>query len=311
MPCRSASRRNSGLPRDLRHRVPHRHVDRADRHRAVAVPARLLVRHHAGPDAIRIEILLRRVQQRSRIGLQDARGEAFADQPALAVAAIGIEPVADHAPSVALDVGHHGDKARCHLREIDVGVADRRADRLRDLAHVGDAYWHGAALAVPNQGSAHSPRRRNRCAASSPDDALRIVMAGPDRPTAPAPAPRQRRGRDRLGHDAEGREPASRDIGSAAARLRRAMPDADRPALSQAAHPAMPRARRATQRPGLRHPAHTTSPAFHRSTARQDRRRASTRRNDRRRSRPGRRRSGSPPCMAAPSTSAQANRDPS
>ena len=140
------------LAGDLRHRVPHRHVDRADRHRAVAMPARLLVGHHAGPDAIRIEILPGRIQQRSRIGLQDARGEAFADQAALAVATIGIEPVADHAPPVALHIGHHRDQARCHLGEIDIRVADRRTDRLGDLTHVGDAHWHGRPLSASDLG---------------------------------------------------------------------------------------------------------------------------------------------------------------
>ena len=42
---------------DLGDRVPDRHVEHADRDRALAVPARLLVRHHARPDLVRIEVV--------------------------------------------------------------------------------------------------------------------------------------------------------------------------------------------------------------------------------------------------------------
>ncbi len=45
------------LAGDLRHRIPHRHVDGADRDRALAMAARLLVGHHRGPDLVRIEIV--------------------------------------------------------------------------------------------------------------------------------------------------------------------------------------------------------------------------------------------------------------
>ena len=134
--------------RDLRHRIPHRHVDRAHRDRAITVAARLLVGHQAGPDAIRIEILAGVIEQRARIRLQQPGREALTDQPALTVAAIGVEAVADHAASVALDVGHHRHQTRGHLREVDIRVADRRADRLGDLTHVDDAHWHGGSLAA-------------------------------------------------------------------------------------------------------------------------------------------------------------------
>ena len=45
------------LARDLRHRVPHRHVDGADRDRALAMAARLFVCHQGRPDLVRIEIV--------------------------------------------------------------------------------------------------------------------------------------------------------------------------------------------------------------------------------------------------------------
>ena len=128
------------LARDLGDRVPDRHVDRADRHRALAVAARLLVGHHRGPDLVRIEVVAGVVEQALRVGLQDAVAEALADQAALAVAAVRVEAVADDAPAVAHDIGDDGDEARGHLREIDVGVADRRGDRLGDLANVDDAH---------------------------------------------------------------------------------------------------------------------------------------------------------------------------
>jgi len=87
--------------------------------------AGLFIGHHRGPDAIRVEVLAGRVEERRGIGFAQPRGEAFADQAALPVAPIGVESVAHDTMSVALHVGHHGDQACCHLREIDIGVADR------------------------------------------------------------------------------------------------------------------------------------------------------------------------------------------
>src|SRR4051794_4633685 len=136
------------LARDLRYRIPHRHVDGADRDGALAVATRLLVGHHRAPDLVRVEIVAGSVQQRFRIGLQDARGKALADQAALAVAAVGVKAVADDALAVAHDVGDDGNEARRHLGEIDIGVADRRRDRLRDLADVDDADGHVVGLSL-------------------------------------------------------------------------------------------------------------------------------------------------------------------
>ena len=128
------------LAGDLRRRVPDRHVDRADGDRALAVAARLLVRHHGGPDLVRIEVVAALVEKALGRRLQDAVAEALADQAALAVAAVRVEAVADDRPAVAHHVGDDRHKARGHLREVDVGVADRRGDRLGDLADVDDAH---------------------------------------------------------------------------------------------------------------------------------------------------------------------------
>ena len=96
---------------------------------------------------------------------------------------------------------------------------------------------------------------------------------------------------------------------SVAARPCRATPDADPPVPVQAwwtggdpraVRPETCRADRAARRQGWRRPVRTSSPAPHRPTARRAPPRASIPRNDRQRSQPGRRRSGSPPCMAAP-----------
>src|SRR5690606_25702499 len=113
---------------DLRDGIPYRHVDRADRDRALAVPARLLVHEHRLPDAVRIEVGAGVVEQRLGIGLEHARNEALAHQLALAIASVGVEAVADDAATVAHDVGDHGDQAQRHPAEVDVRIADGRAD---------------------------------------------------------------------------------------------------------------------------------------------------------------------------------------
>ena len=68
-------------------------------------------------------------------GFKKARDETFAHQGALAVTAIGIESVSDNAFSIAHDVGHDRSQTQSHLAEIDVCIADRRADRKRLLAN--------------------------------------------------------------------------------------------------------------------------------------------------------------------------------
>src|SRR5581483_5143062 len=130
------------LAGDLRHRVPYRHVDGADRDRALAMAARLLVRLQHGPDLVRIEVVATGIEKRLRIGLEHAAAKALADETALAVAAVGIEAVADDRLAVAHDAGDHRDQARGHLGEVDIGVADGRGDRLGDLTQVDDTDAH-------------------------------------------------------------------------------------------------------------------------------------------------------------------------
>jgi hypothetical protein len=129
--------------RDLGHGIPHRHVDGADRDRALAVTARLFVRHQRRPDLVRIEIVSGVIEQGLRIGFHQPRRETLADQPALPVAAVGVEAVADHRFAVAHHIGDHGDEAGRHLGKIDIGVADRRGDRFCDFADIDDADGHG------------------------------------------------------------------------------------------------------------------------------------------------------------------------
>jgi hypothetical protein len=102
------------------------------------VTARLLVRHQGRPEFIGVEIVTALVEQRLRVGFQQTRREALADQPALPIAAIRVEAVTHHGLAVAHDIGNDGDKARRHLREIDVGVSNWRGDRLRNFADVED-----------------------------------------------------------------------------------------------------------------------------------------------------------------------------
>ncbi len=74
--------------------------------------ARLLVGEHGGPHLVRVDIVARGVDQAVGLGFQNARREALADQAALAVAAVGVEAVADHGFAVADHVGDHGDQAQ-------------------------------------------------------------------------------------------------------------------------------------------------------------------------------------------------------
>ena len=126
---------------DLRDRIPDRHVDGADRHRALAVAARLLVGEHRVPDLVRVEVVAAWRPPASRgVGFQQARDEALAHQLALAVAAVGVEAVADHRLAVADHVGDDGHEAQRHLAEVDVGVADGRADGDGLLADFDDLH---------------------------------------------------------------------------------------------------------------------------------------------------------------------------
>ena len=125
-----------GLAGDLGDGVPHRHVDRADRDRALAMASRLFVLHQRGPDAVGIEVVAFVVQQGLRVGLPQPRREPFADQTALAVTPVGVEAIPDDGPSVANDIGDNGDKRQRHLGKVDVSIGDRRRDRRGHLADI-------------------------------------------------------------------------------------------------------------------------------------------------------------------------------
>ena len=124
---------------DLGDRVPYRHVDRSDRHRALAVAPGLLVVHHRRPHLVRADHAVF-IEQAVRRGLQHARDEALAHQRALAVAAVRVEAIADHRLAVADHIGDHRDQAQRHLRKIDVGVADVGLDGARGLADFNDLH---------------------------------------------------------------------------------------------------------------------------------------------------------------------------
>ena len=111
------------LALDLGDRVPHRDLDGADADRALAVPAGLLVPHHHGEDFLRIEIVAGLVEQRFRIGLQDARDESRAHLRAAGIAAGGVEGEARDRLAVADDVGDDRDHRCRHLGEIETGIA--------------------------------------------------------------------------------------------------------------------------------------------------------------------------------------------
>ena len=147
------------LARDLGHGVPDRHVERADRHRALAVAARLFVGHHAGPDLVRVEVVAGLIEQGRGLGLEHARAKAFADQLALAVAAVGVEAVADDRLAVAHHVGDDGDQAERHLREVDVGVADVRLDGPGRFEDVDD--FHGVWVQGKRVSGPATSRRRS------------------------------------------------------------------------------------------------------------------------------------------------------
>src|SRR6185437_2271448 len=51
------------------------------------------------------------------------------------------EAISDDAATVAHHVRYHGDEARRHFREVDIGVPDRRCDRLGDFDDIDDAHY--------------------------------------------------------------------------------------------------------------------------------------------------------------------------
>ena len=128
------------LAGDLGHRVPDRDLDRADGDRALTVAAGFLPFHHDGENFFRIEILLRVVEQRSRICPDDAGDEACTHCRAAGVAAGRVEREADDRPPFAHDVGDDRHHRGRHLGEIETRIADVRLQRDRAFADVDDTH---------------------------------------------------------------------------------------------------------------------------------------------------------------------------
>ena len=128
------------LAGDLRDRIPDRDFDGADADRALAVAAGFLPLHHGGEDFLRREVLAGVVEQRCRIGRQDARDEARAHLRAAGIAAGRIEREARDRLAVADDVGDHRHHRGGHLGEIEARIADVRVERNRAFANVDNTH---------------------------------------------------------------------------------------------------------------------------------------------------------------------------
>ena len=108
---------------DLGDRVPDRDLDRADGDRALAVAAGFFLLHHGGEDPARIEIGLRLVEERARIGAEDARDEARAHRRPAGIAPGRVEGEADDGTAVAHDVGDDRHDRGRHLGKIEARIA--------------------------------------------------------------------------------------------------------------------------------------------------------------------------------------------
>jgi hypothetical protein len=107
------------------------------------VAARLLVAHQHILNRKRIQVVVLPVHEPRRLGLHQPGDEALAQKAALAVAVVGVEPVAHDRPAAADNVGDYGHRRAVHLREVDIGVADLGADRDRLLPHLDNL--HGSS----------------------------------------------------------------------------------------------------------------------------------------------------------------------
>ena len=115
---------------DLRRRIPERHVERSDRHAALAVTTRLLAGHHHVPCAHRIEIASRR---------QQPRGKPFADEPTLGITPERSEAVPHDSGSVPAGIRDDRDDARRETAARRAGSAESR-DRHRALPDFDDSH---------------------------------------------------------------------------------------------------------------------------------------------------------------------------
>ncbi len=126
--------------------VPHRHVQRPDRDRPVAVTAGLLVAHHHVGDRDRVDQAGVGVEElRLRIRVEPGQ-QPPGEQLGLGVAAVGVEAVADN--RLTVDDGVAGDRhhRHRHLGEVDDGVADAGVERDLGDSDVGDAHACGSPV---------------------------------------------------------------------------------------------------------------------------------------------------------------------
>ena len=136
------------LAGDLGDRIPHRDFDRADTDRAFAVTAGLLVAHHDGEDFFRREIIAGLVEERARLGVEDARNKPRAHLRAAGIASGRVESEAADRLTVALDVGHHRDHRGGHFGKIDARIGERGVQRNAGLADIDDAHAFNSDLHV-------------------------------------------------------------------------------------------------------------------------------------------------------------------
>ena len=115
------------LAGDLGGQVEQRHVQHADRDRAFAVAAGLLVGHHDRPRPGRVQVACL-VEQALRGGGEEAGNRAAAQDLPGAVAPVGVEAVTDDRLAVDDDVADDRDDGTVHRTEVDPCVADRRTD---------------------------------------------------------------------------------------------------------------------------------------------------------------------------------------
>ena len=111
------------LAGNFRHRIPHRHIDRADGYGAFAVPPGFSLRINV----CQIRSGSRLSQHRSAgnpawppaTGARSARESSRPGHRA-----VGVESVTNDRSSIAYDIGDHGDQGAGHPGKIDIGVGD-------------------------------------------------------------------------------------------------------------------------------------------------------------------------------------------
>ena len=134
---------------DLRHRIPERHLDGADTHRALQIAGRLLAEHHGPQHCIRIEVAPRFVHQTVRVPAQNPGNEPVPHLRAAGITPRGVESESGYRRAVPDDVGDHRDDRRRHVVERERRVADIHIQLDRLLANFSDAHASTPSLFDP------------------------------------------------------------------------------------------------------------------------------------------------------------------